>query len=236
MAIPKILHYCWFGGEMRKTDKKCVSEWKKFFADFKIIHWNEENFNVHCNEYVEEAYKEKKYQYVSDYARLLALYEYGGIYLDTDCKVKKSFLPLMNQQAFTGFGCDNKEIAACTLAFEPKHPFIKECLESYKGMHFISDKGECDLTSVNVRMTKLLEKYGYQQNGEEQEVYGIHIYPMTYFCPLSLDYANVKDCISKDTYCIALFDSKEFKREHNIFIKIGRALGLDKLKRRFFKK
>lgn len=232
MAIPKILHYCWLGGEMRKLDKKCVKGWRRYFSNFEVMYWNEDNFNVFCNSYVKDAYEAKRYQYVSDYIRLWALYEYGGVYLDTDCKVKKSFLPLMEQSAFTGFGCDNKEIAACTLAFEPKHPFIKECLDSYENSQFVMGDGAYDLTSINVRMTRLLEKYGYQTNGQEQEVLGIHIYPMTYFCPLSLDYGNVKDCISKDTYSIALFDSKEFKREHNLFVKLGRKLGLDKLKRR----
>ena len=231
MAIPKILHYCWFGGEMRKLDKKCLKTWDKYLSSFELIKWDEENFDVNVNKYVSQAYSAKKYQYVSDYARLLALYNYGGLYLDTDCKVKKDFTPLLDCQAFTGFGCDNKEIAACTLAFEPKHPFIKECLDSFDNDRFIKEDGSYNYTSINVRMTKLLEKYGFKQNGEEQEINGIHIYPMTYFCPLSLDYENVKDCVSKQTYCIALFDDKEFKREHCILVKIGR-----KIKRKLLRK
>ena len=224
MAIPKILHYCWFGGEMRKLDKKCVKTWDKHLSGFTRMKWDESNFDVHCNKYVEEAYNAKRYQYVSDYARLLALYNYGGLYLDTDCKVRKDFTPLLNQTAFTGFGCDNKELASCTLAFEPKHPYIKECLDSYENDSFIKEDGSYDFTSINIRMTRILEKYGFKQNGEEQEIEGIHIYPMYYFCPLSLDYGNVKDCVCKGTDCIALFDDKEFKREHNIFIKLGRKI------------
>ena len=231
MAIPKILHYCWFGGEIRKLDKKCMKTWDKYFSDYERKFWNEQNFDVNCNRYVREAYECKEFQYVSDYVRLLALYNYGGLYLDTDCKVKKSFTDLLNQNAFTGFGCDNKEIAACTLAFSPKHPFIKECLDSYESNFFIKEDGTHDHTSINIRMTKILEKYGFKQNGQEQDVLDIHIYPMTYFCPLSLDYENVADCISKDTYCISVFDSKEFKREHRFYIKLVR-----KIKRRLFKK
>ena len=232
MAIPKILHYCWFGGEMRELDKKCVKTWEKFFQDFEWKKWDESNFDVTVNEYVKQAYEAKRYQYVSDYARLLALYEHGGLYLDTDCEVRKSFEPLLSQTAFTGFGCDNKEIAACTLAFEPKNPFIKECLESYEKTAFIKEDGTQDLRSINIRMTEILMKYGYQPNGKEQEILGIHIYPMSYFCPLSLDLEHVKDCIGKDTYCIAKFDSEEFKRERRWYMKLGRALGLDKLKRK----
>lgn len=237
MAIPKILHYCWFGGgEMRKIEKKCIKTWDKRLNDFQWMRWDESNFDVHCNQYVSEAYKSQRYMYVSDYARLLALYEYGGLYLDTDCRVKKSFAPLMEQTAFTGIGCDNKELAAHLLAFEPKHPFIKECLDSYRGNSFIKDDGSYDTCSINIRMTKLLEKYGYIPNGQEQVIEGIHIYPMTYFCPWSLCLPEVKDCESKDTYCIHVWKSKEFKHEHRWYIKLGRKIGLDKLKRRILKR
>ena len=233
MAIPKILHYCWFGnGEMRKIEKQCMKTWDKRLSGFKRMRWDESNFDVHCNPYVEEAYRAKRYMYVSDYARLLALYEYGGLYLDTDCRVKKDFTVLLDQEAFTGIGCDNKELAAHLLAFEPKHPFVKECLDSYRDNRFIKADGTHDTYSINLRMTKLLENYGYIPNGQEQTVKGIHIYPMTYFCPWSLCLPEVKDCESKNTYCIHVWKSKEFKRERRWYIKLGRKIGLDKLKRK----
>lgn len=237
MAIPKILHYCWFGnGEMRKIEKKCMKTWEKYFNDFQWMRWDESNVDVRCNQYVAEAYAAKRYMYVSDYARLLALYNFGGVYLDTDCRIKKSFLPLLNQTAFTGIGCDNKELAAHLLAFEPHHPFIKECLDSYEKCQFIKENGEPDTCSVNIRMTKLLEKHGYIPNGKEQIVGNIHIYPMTYFCPWSLNLTEVKDCESKNTYCIHVWKSKEFKRERRWYIKLGRKLGLDKFKRKILKR
>ena len=94
MTIPKILHYCWFGGgEMRKVEKKCLKTWGKYLKDFQWMRWDETNFDVHCNPYVSEAYQAKRYMYVSDYARLLALYNHGGLYLDTDCRIKKHFEP-----------------------------------------------------------------------------------------------------------------------------------------------
>jgi hypothetical protein len=85
-------------------------------------------------------------------------------------------------------------------------------------------------------MTKLLENHGYVPNGMEQVINGIHIYPMTYFCPWSLKLAEVKDCESKNTYCIHVWKSKEFKRERRWYIKLGRKIGLDKLKRKIFKR
>lgn len=238
MAIPKILHYCWFGtGDMGKIEKKCLKTWQKYLSDFEWKKWDESNFDITVNEYVKQAYEAKRYMYVSDYARLLALYEHGGLYLDTDCLIKKPFAPLMEQTGgFTGFGCDNQELAAHLLAFEPKHPFIKECLDSYETDKFVKEDGSYDCTSINIRMTKLLEKHGFKSSGEPQEVYGVKVYAMTYFCPWSLDLNVAKDCVSKDTYCIHVWKSKEFKRERRWYMKLGRALGLDKLKRKILKR
>ena len=98
-----------------------MKSWHKRLTQFEFMRWDESNFDVTCNRYVKEAYNAKKFAYVSDYARLLALYKYGGLYLDVDCFVKKDFSPLMDKHAaFTGFGGDNVEIASCTLAFEKK--------------------------------------------------------------------------------------------------------------------
>ena len=83
--IPKTIHYCWFGrGEKPEIVKKCIDTWKDKLSDYKIIEWNEDNFDINQNDYVKEAYKAKKFAFVSDYVRVYALYNYGGIYLDTD--------------------------------------------------------------------------------------------------------------------------------------------------------
>lgn len=237
MAIPKILHYCWFGeNEFPKIAKRCFKSWKKKLYDFKFMLWDESNFDVHCNKYVEQAYIAKKYMYVSDYARLLALYQYGGLYLDVDCKVLKSFAPLLDVHAFTGYGGDNSEIAACTMAFEKGDSFIKECLDSYEGDSFIKEDGTYNFWSVNQRMTCLLQKYGFEPNGIPQTIRGIKIYPMTYFCPLSMLPDTVKDCKSKHTHSMTIWTSKELKRERNCIIRAARKMGLNKLKRKVLKK
>lgn len=232
MSIPKILHYCWFGkGEMSKVEKQCVERWKKFFEDYEIYYWNEENFDINMNQYVKQAYEMKRYAYVSDVARLKVLYEYGGIYLDVDCKVLKSFDSLLDCHAFTGFGGDNKEIAACTMAFEPHDAFIKACLDSYENECFINEDGTLKLWSINQRMTKLLESYGFKQNGEKQIVNNIIIYPMSYFCPLSMLPDTVKDCKGKETYSIALWTNPELKRERSFIVRFVHRTKLNKLKR-----
>lgn len=234
MPIPKILHYCWFGGnEYPKREQKCIKSWEKHLSEFRSKLWNEENFDVNCNDYVREAYAAKKYMYVSDYCRLHALYNEGGLYLDTDCLVKKDFSPLMNQKAFTGYGGDNREIAAHALAFQAKHPLIKECLESYEGTHFINQDGSYNLYTINMRMTDLLVKHGFVPNGKQQEVFGITVYPMSYFCPISMLPDTVKDCKSREyTYCIHVWSSKELKRERSFIIRFAHKTGLNKLKRK----
>ena len=235
MAIPKILHYCWFGeGEFPRIGQKCYKSWKKHLSDFHFMKWDESNFDIHCNQYVEQAYYAGKYMYVSDYARLLALYQYGGLYLDVDCKVFKSFEPLLEVTGFSGFGGDNREIAACTLAFEKKNPFIKECLDSYRTDSFINEDGTYNTWSVNRRMTQLLEKRGFQQNGIKQIVDGIIIYPMTYFCPLSMLPDTVKDCKSRDTYSMTIWTNKELLRERSLVIRMAHQTGLNKLKQKIF--
>ncbi len=219
--IPKILHYCWFGtNEFDKTSKKCLKSWNKYLFDFEFKKWNEKNFDVNINDYVKEAYENKKFALVSDYCRLLALYNEGGLYLDVDCLVKKDFSNLLEvNSAFTGFGGDNYEIAACTLAFEPKNNFIKECLDTYKNDHYVLRNGEFNNKSVNIRMTELLIKHGFIPNGEEQTVENIKIYPMTYFCPLSMLPDKIKDCKSKNTFSMTIWTGKEIKRERSLIVR-----------------
>ena len=96
--IPKIIHYCWFGGKpLNKLGEKCLKSWKKFFPDYEIIEWNESNFDVNCCQYVKEAYEAKKWAFVSDYARFKILYEQGGIYFDTDVEVIRPFDAILKE-------------------------------------------------------------------------------------------------------------------------------------------
>lgn len=58
--IPKVIHYCWFGGNpLPESAKKCIDSWKKYMPGYTIKEWNENNFNVHCCRYVEQAYEKK---------------------------------------------------------------------------------------------------------------------------------------------------------------------------------
>ena len=102
-VIPKIIHYCWFGGnELSELAKKCISSWRKYCPDYEIIEWNESNFDINLCQYVREAYKEKKWAFVSDYARFWILYNFGGIYMDTDVELIKSIDDLVEYGSYMG--------------------------------------------------------------------------------------------------------------------------------------
>lgn len=187
--IPKIIHYCWFGGKpLSKEALKCIDSWKKYAPDFEIKEWNESNYDVNKNKYIKEAYQAKKFAFVSDFARLDILYSEGGIYLDVDVELLKPVDDLLNSHAFfgkqtvfngkwlvnTGLGC----------GAEANAPIIKELIDDYSEVIFIKEDGSFDTTSCPTRNTKVFLKYGYKNNNDFQSIKGADIYPSEYFCPM----------------------------------------------------
>lgn len=201
--IPKIIHYCWFGkNEKPKKIQKCLLSWQKYLGDYEFIEWNEENFNVDCNSYVSEAYKSKKFAYVSDYARIKALYEYGGIYMDTDVEVFKSFNDLLINKCILGFE-QEEYIATSFIACEPNHKLMKEFIDKYENISFCKENKELDLTTNVQKLTEIMEQKGLKRDGKYQIIDGITIYPQEYFSPY--DYGNCIKGNTKNTYCEHLF-------------------------------
>ncbi|MGM0874219.1 MAG: glycosyltransferase family 32 protein [Bacillota bacterium] len=202
--IPKIIHYCWFGGK-EKPDivKECIASWKKHLYGYEIREWNENNFDINSNLYVKEAYESRKFAFVSDYARVIALYNFGGIYLDTDVEVYKPFDDLLHHESFWGFEQENY-IATSTIGSSKGNKLIKNFIDAYKEKSFIKEDGTFDeITNVAI-ITDLLEKVGLIPNGKYQEIKGIGaFYPQTYFSPY--DYINCRKFISKNTYAMHHF-------------------------------
>ena len=129
--IPKIIHYCWFGGnEIPEHDKKCIESWKKYCPDYKIIRWDESNYDYKKNSYMREAYEAKKWGFVPDYARLDIVYEHGGIYLDTDVELVKNIDELLEHKAYMGFEVGG-EFVSPGLGFgaEKNFPLFKKMME-----------------------------------------------------------------------------------------------------------
>lgn len=182
--IPKKIHYCWFGrGEKPKKALDCIESWKKYCPDYELIEWNEDNFDINCNLYVKQAYESKKYAFVTDYVRLYAMYNYGGIYMDTDVEVLKSLDSFLYNDAFSGFElphCIPTGIMACKKGFE----LFGEFLEYYNDKSFILEDGSLDLTTNVTIMTDIVSKYGLKKDGSFQVINGFALYPRDYFCPL----------------------------------------------------
>lgn len=201
--IPKIIHYCWFGNkELPELVKKCITTWHKHLPNYEFKLWNEETFDIYSSEWCIGAYKEKKYAFIADYVRLIKLYEYGGIYLDTDVKLIKSFDELLYNEAFLGFeDVKGQIIASCVMGFKKEHPFIKECLSYYRQPFTLNiiENNEANVIDI----TKRLCNYGLLLGGKEQHVKDIRIYSRDYFCPMDF-WGNWNQ--TPNTICIHLFN------------------------------
>lgn len=178
--IPKKIHYCWFGkGELSTTAKKCIKSWKKYCPDYEIIEWNEDNFDIHQNEYTRKVYAEKKYAFLSDYARLKIVYEQGGIYLDVDVELVKSFDDLLDNDAYFGF--ETKEFINTGVGFGAKKGSIaiKTLLDEYDQLL----DGTKDVIGCPMLNTEGVIKLGLKRNGQLQKLAECTVYPVEYFNP-----------------------------------------------------
>ncbi len=236
--IPKKIHYCWFGrGEKPKLAKKCIDSWKKYCPDYELIEWNEDNFDIKTNAYTQWCYENKKYAFLSDYVRLLVVYQNGGIYFDTDVEVIRNIDFLLNVQAFFGFetgeaNASNPKNADINsgLAFgsvaggQALQAMLKEYDQLLDGKH-----GVIMCPALN---TAALVKLGLKQDGSYQKLSWGTVYPKEYFNPYesTTGYLNkTKNTVSIHWYmgsCLSVYQkmrlivSKPFHRVFGVdFIK-----------------
>lgn len=188
MSIPKILHYCWFGGKPKPPlAQKCLKSWKRFCPDYEIREWNERNFDITTAPlYVRQAYEAGRWAFVTDYVRLKALTEQGGIYMDTDVEVVKPFTSYLHHRAFAGFETPAR-IQTGLLACEKDFPLFREFLSYYDTARYYHEDGTENITTNVEVLTSLCEKYGFRPNDTYQVVEGFAIYPREYFCPVDFD-------------------------------------------------
>jgi len=189
--IPKIIHYCWFGkAELPKKALNCIASWKRFFPDYKIIEWNESNFDVNQIQYTKEAYAAKKYAFVSDYARFLILYEQGGLYFDTDVEVIQSMTDVLEKGAFMGCevdGTPEEPIAVAPglgLATMPGNAIYQELIQLYARLSFCNANGTLNTKTVVHYTTEILLLHGLRNVTGIQQIDDLTIYPKEYFNPL----------------------------------------------------
>ena len=192
--IPKIVNYVWLGkGEMNERSKLCIESWRKFLPDYKIIEWNEDNFDINCNNWVKHSYENKKYAFTSDFARLWALYQNGGIYMDTDVELYKPLDEFLNNEGFIGFE-DIHYLSSGTIGSEKGNPYIKYLLEYYNCIDFKlynnwHDYIDYQRTSPCI-LSNLFELLGLDRDKDiEQHLEHFTIYPRSYFHTQNEGYA-----------------------------------------------
>lgn len=203
--IPKVIHYCWFGrNKLPKLAIECIESWKKNLPDYKIIEWNEDNFDINSNQYVKEAYESKKWAFVTDYVRLYVLKEYGGIYMDTDVEVTQNLDEFLNCGAFSGFESNNY-IPTGIIGAEKDNKWIERMLQEYDNKKFIKEDGSYDMTTNVVLITDITKKeFNIKLNNTYQELkHRVIMYPSDYFCPKSYETGKIRK--TKNTYAIHHF-------------------------------
>lgn len=220
--IPKVIHYCWFGGSPLPEDaNKCLESWKKHCPEYKIIEWNESNFDINSNCYIKEAYEAKKYAFVTDYVRLFVMYEYGGIYMDTDVELVKNLDDFLKNHAFSGFESANS-IPTGIMASEKHFKLFGDLLKYYENKHFLNDDGSYDTTTNTVTITEMCKKYGLVLNNKYQVIDGFALYPNDYFCPLENETGVLKK--TENTVAIHWFAKSWVNNGNTKLLKFTRLL------------
>jgi mannosyltransferase OCH1-like enzyme len=221
--IPKVIHYCWFGrNPLPDFAKKCIDSWRKFFPEYEIREWNEDNFDVSMIPYTKEAYDAGKYAFVSDYARFWILYKYGGLYFDTDVEVIKPMEDIVNKGPF--MGCEIPESKNEGLAVAPglgigSVPGLKlysDLLELYSTLHFQMVDGGHHLKTVVEYTSELLQKQGLKNIDEIQYCAGVWIYPSEYFSPWDAILGKMN--ITENTRSIHWYSKTWLPKESSILI------------------
>jgi mannosyltransferase OCH1-like enzyme len=218
--IPKIIHYCWFGGKPKpQIVEDYIQSWKKYLPDYKIIEWNEDNFDVTKHLYTKQANESGKFAFVSDYCRLYVLKEFGGIYLDTDVQMLKSLDPLLNHQVFMGFE-DDRWVGASVIGAEKNALFIDELLSLYNDRKFILENKKFDITPNVVIITDYLKsKNVVTDEGINHYENKLIIYTKDYFSPKVFDTKKIE--LTENTYSIHHFSQTWTSAKHQ-FIQKGK--------------
>lgn len=200
-SIPKKIHYCWFGGnKLPEEMKRYIAGWRQLCPDYEIIEWNEENFDLNSCEYVKEAYSVKKWAFVSDYARFKILYEYGGVYFDTDVELLKNLDNLLRDGPFLGMEYGSQIAPGLGMAAYPKMKYCEDMLELYDNIHFINENGTINLKTICQYTTEYFMQRGFMDKEIIQKIDDIVIYPKEYFNPCDLDTGKI--IVSENTVSI----------------------------------
>lgn len=233
--IPKTIHYCWFGRNPKpKLAEKCIKSWKKYCKDYEIIEWNEDNFNIsEAPLYVRQAYESRKWAFVTDYVRLYAMVNYGGVYMDTDVEVIKPLDKYLEHKAFSGFE-NEVNIPTGIMACEKDFPLFDELLHYYDDAVFIKEDGSLNMTTNVDIITDICKKKGFVQNGIFQNIEGFALYPREFFCPANpgaVDVKKTSNTVTIHWYAGSWLDEKA-KAEKEAWIAVQKRNKKNKMKKK----
>jgi hypothetical protein len=211
--IPKIIHYCWFGGNpLPPLAVKCLESWKKFLPEYEIIEWNESNFPLDDFIFAKQALENRKFAFISDVCRLYALDQMGGVYMDTDVEVLKPLDDFLHLAAFSGFENDDF-VPTGIMAGEKNSAWVRELLAYYDNRPFVNHDGSLETTSNTIIITEMMLAKGFVMNNKFQEIKGyVSFYPNDYFCPKSYVTGNIE--LTQNSYCIHHFAKSWVPMKH----------------------
>lgn len=217
--MQKCIHYIWLGGKQKpRVIKKCIKSWKKFFPDWEIKEWNEDNLDIDLCSFTRQAYDNKKYAFAADVFRFEVLYKYGGLYFDTDVKVIRSFDDIIQKcEAFVGYEYRMAAPGLVLYESKPYDPIMKKMLDIYKKESFISD-GTQNLKVVGEYFSEVLEEYGFVYENKQQQCGNMTVFPNTFFCPVD-GYGNPVN-LSNETRSIHLYAASWMPAKERAIIKV----------------
>lgn len=232
--IPKIIHYCWFGGNpLPPLAVKCIASWKKYLPEYEIVAWNEQNFPLDDFIFAKQALENRKFAFISDVCRLYALDQMGGIYMDTDVEVLKPLDDFLHLTAFSGFENDDF-VPTGIMASEKDGQWVKELLQYYDNKPFVNADGTLETTSNTYIITQMMLAKGFVMNNKFQEISGyVTFYPNDYFCPKSYKTGSID--LTENSFCIHHFAKSwipKRKRWRNIVkMKMMNIFGYENIKK-----
>lgn len=225
--IPKVIHYCWFGHSKLPSDtKRYIETWKKYCPDYEIKEWNESNFDIDCCKFVRQAYDNRAWAFVSDYARLKIVYDNGGIYLDTDVELLKN-LDFLLDSSF--FACVSQIENLCNSGLgygaEAGNSVVRKMMEVYESMEFDpARKNEIACPYINDAIIKSL---GYKLSDDVVDVNGMTILPPRYMDPLAT--GDSKTLLCDDTISIHHYSASWTSRGNKLKRKLFNMVGLERV-------
>jgi hypothetical protein len=211
--ISKIIHYCWLSDDpIPEIFNNYINTWKLILSDYEFILWNFERFDINSSIWVKEAFENKKYAFAADYIRLYAVYNYGGIYLDMDVQVLKTFNPFLNMKTLIGYEQGNFWPEMAVLGAEKNSLWIKYCLDYYKDKSFINKEGKFNTTTLPIIIRNVLKENKFQFKNltmieESFKGYDETLIPIFYsdfFSPKSFDTGKIN--LTNNTVCIHHFE------------------------------